>query len=146
MEPVSNAQSKFCCSAKESGAHSMARSDKQKKARAAWDCIEALGGHGVWESDIVIVSLKNTKVTDEDLALFRGFPFVQLLDLSHTKIGDKALAHLEELAALEKLIVTDTLISATALEAFQRSHPRVTVTTRPPPKGAINPFTGKPVS
>ena len=122
----------------------MARSDNQQKAQAAWDRIEALGGHGVWESDMVVVSFGKTKVTDEDLVLFRDFPFVQILDLSDTKIGDEGLAQLEELPALEELIVTKTKISAKALEEFQRAHPTVKVTTEPPDKDTINPFTGKP--
>jgi hypothetical protein len=72
----------------------VARSDKQEKAQAAWDRIEALGGHGVWESDMVVVSFGKTKVTDEDLALFQDFPFVQILDLSDTIISDEGLAQL----------------------------------------------------
>jgi hypothetical protein len=122
----------------------MARSDKQKQAQAAWDRIEALGGHGVWESDMVVVSFGKTKVADEDLAIFRDFPFVQVLDLSDTRIGDKGLAEVGDLPALEELIVTNTKISAKALKEFQRAHPSVKVTTGPPPKGTINPFTGKP--
>ena len=122
----------------------MARSDKQEKAQAAWDRIEALGGHGVWESDMVVVPFGKTKVTDEDLALFQDFPFVQILDLSDTIISDEGLAQLGELRALEELIVTNSKISAKALKDLQRSHPTVKVTTGPPPEGTINPFTGKP--
>jgi hypothetical protein len=122
----------------------MARSPGRRKAQAAWNRIEALGGHGVWERELVIVSLAETAVTDDDLALFRDFPFVQTLDLSHTTIGDSGLTHLAGLQALEKLTVIDTKISAPGLKAFQRAHPAVTVVTEPPPKGAINPFTGKP--
>jgi len=123
----------------------MARSDQQKKAQAAWDRIEAIGGHGVWESDMVVVSFGKTKVTDGDLALFRDFPFVQVLDLSDTRIGDKGLAELGEMPALEELIVTNTKISAKALKEFQLVHPEVKVTTGSTPKGSINPFTGKPI-
>jgi hypothetical protein len=122
----------------------MARSPSQRKAQAAWNCIEALGGHGVWERELVVVSLAKTAVTDDDLALFRDFPVVQTLDLSHTAIGDNGLVHLAGLRALEELIVVDTKISGPALKAFQREHPTVTVVTEPPPKGAVNPFTGKP--
>jgi hypothetical protein len=122
----------------------MARSETQKKAHAAWDRIEALGGHGVWESDMVVVSFGETKVSDEDLALFRDFPFVQVLDLSDTGISDEGLAHLEHLAALEELIVINTKISEEALKDFQRTKPAVKITKEPPPEGTINPFTGKP--
>jgi hypothetical protein len=92
---------------------------------------------------MVVVSLSSTKIKDPDLTLFHDFPFVQILDLSHTSIGDKGLAHLEDLPALESLIVTDTKVSVKALNAFQRAHPAVKITTRPVPKDAINPFTGK---
>jgi hypothetical protein len=121
----------------------MAQTPSERKADAAWDRIEALGGHGVWERDAVIVSLGNSKVTDEDLGLFRDFPFVEILDLSHTSIGDKGLSHIYGLSRLEALIVIDTRISEPALDAFRRDHPSVTVTSVPLPKGTINPLTGK---
>jgi hypothetical protein len=122
----------------------MARSSKDRKAQAAWDRIEALGGDGVWEPEIVIVSLADTAVTDDDLSLFRDFPFVQVLDLSRTGISDRGLAHLAGLETLEDLIIADTKVSAAAAREFHRAHPSVKVTTKPPPKGAVNPFTGKP--
>jgi hypothetical protein len=123
----------------------MGRAATDRKAQAAWQRIEALGGHGVWERDTVIVSLANTAVTDADLALFRDFPYPQVIDLSHTAVGDGGLAHLAGLPALEELIVVGTRISKPGLEAFRHDHPSVTVTTRPPPKGSVNPFTGEPV-
>ncbi len=123
----------------------MKNADKQNKAQAAWDRIEALGGHGVWESEIVIVSLDKTDVTDEDLALFRDFPFVQMLDLSHTRISGEGLARLGDIPALKTLIVTDTKISEEALKEFQHAHPEVKIRSGPPSKGGINPFTRKPL-
>lgn len=123
----------------------MARTPSQRKAEAAWDRIESLGGHGVWEPDTVIVSLENTKVTDDDLSLLRDFPFVNVLDLSHTSIANDGLSHLNGLPGLEELIVIDTRISGSALAAFRRKYPYVTATTEPPPRDALNPFTGKPL-
>ncbi len=122
----------------------MARKPDQRKAEAAWSRIKAIGGHGVWDGDMVIVSLADTGVMDNDLALFRDFPFVQTLDLSRTSIGDVGLAHLNGLQALEELIVVDTKISGSALGTFQRDHPSIVVTTKSSPPGAVNPFTGKP--
>src|SRR5262249_31403179 len=101
----------------------MARSEKVRRARAAWARIEALGGYGVWEPDMVVVALGRTEVTDEDLSLFRDFPYVQMLDLSHTGIGDAGLAHLAGLEPLKDLTVIDTKISDTALDAFRRARP-----------------------
>jgi hypothetical protein len=122
----------------------MAPPAKVPKARAAWARIEALGGHGVWEPDVCVVCLARTAVTDEDLSLFHDFPYVQILDLSHTGIKDAGLAHLAGLDSLEGLSVIDTKVSNAALDAFRRVRPSVRITTEPPPKGAINPFTGKP--
>jgi hypothetical protein len=122
----------------------MASSSKQRKLQAAWSRIEALGGHGVWENDMVVVSFTKTAIKDEDLCVFRDFPLVRILNLSHTGVSDAALTHLNGLSTLETLNVTDTKISAAAVNAFRRAHPSVKVTTEPPPKGAINPFTGKP--
>ena len=123
----------------------MARSASQRKAEAAWDCIEALGGQGVWDAEVVFVSFAHTGVTDEDLALFRDFPFIRGIDLSHTAVGDAGLSYLAGLRVLDHLIVIDTRISEPALEAFRHAHPSVEVTTAPPPEDAVNPFTGKPV-
>ena len=122
----------------------MAKRSNQKKSQAAWDRIEALGGSGVWEREIVIVSLANTAVTDDDLALFRDFPFVQSLDLSGTKVAGPGLAHLADASALETLIIVGTKISRTALAAFRAAHPETEVVTKAPKKGAVNPFTGEP--
>ena len=148
----------------------MARSARDRKARAAWARIEAIGGHGVWEPDMCVVSLARTAVTDEDLSLFHDFPYVQILDLSHTgisdaglmhlaglvalegfdlshtRVGDAGLAHLVRLETLKGLTVIDTRIGDAALDAFRRARPSVRITTEPPPKGALNPFTGKPWS
>lgn len=121
----------------------MGRSKVQQKAEDAWERIQALGGHGVWERELVVVALNGTKVTDADLALFQDFPFVQILDLSATSISDAGLAHLTDLPALEDLIVTGTRITKRALQKFQQTHPDVQVTTEPPPKGTVNPFTGE---
>src|SRR5262249_26793963 len=121
----------------------MLESEKQKKAEEAWARIEALGGHGVWDSDLVIVSLIDTRVTEEDLSLFLDFPFVQMLFLDRTGVGDRGLDYLTHLPALEELSIVGTKISAAAIDAFRTSHPAVKVTTesKPPPQGAVNPFT-----
>ncbi len=94
---------------------------------------------------MVVVSLAGTAVADADLALFRDVPDVEVLDLSHTSVGDAGLDHLAGLEALEDLIVVDTRISKPALDAFQRDHPSVRIRTGPLPKGTINPFTGEPL-
>ena len=123
----------------------MARPVSQRNAQAARDRILALGGHGVWEPDMVTVSLANTPVTDDDLKLFRDFPHVRTLNLSHTGVGDAGLAHLAELPALEELIVVGTRISQPAVMMFRRDHPSVRVRSDPLPEGVANPFTGKPL-
>ncbi|MGH7139258.1 MAG: hypothetical protein ACREHD_26225 [Pirellulales bacterium] len=42
---------------------------------------------------------------------------------------------------LEELIIVGTKISKEAIKSFKASHPKVKVTTQPPPAGMINPFT-----
>ena len=122
----------------------MARAPTQRKAQAAWDRLMALGGHGVWDGHMVLVSLADTAVTDDDLAVFRDFPFVQVLDLSRTAVSGPGLAHLDGATVLVELIVVGTKLSRPALAAFRRAHPAAKVVTKPPPKGAVNPFTGEP--
>ncbi len=123
----------------------MAKGPNQKKAQAAWERIEALGGSGVWDGEIVFVSLANTAVTDDDLALFRDFPFVQTLDLSGTKVTGTGLAHLAGASDLGELTIVGTKITRAALAAFREAHPNVEVVVEPPKKGAISPFTGEPL-
>ena len=113
-------------------------------AQAAWKRIEALGGHGVWESDMVVVSLAGTDVTDQDLALFADFPDVQILDLSNTALSDECLQYLSGLNSLESLILINTSISPRGVDHFRSAHPAVDVRTEPSPKNTINPFTGEP--
>jgi hypothetical protein len=122
----------------------VAEKSSQRKAQVAWERIESLGGHGVFERDLCMVSLAGTAVTDEELSLFQDLPDVRFLVLSHTGVGDAGLAHLGGLHALEELVIVDTRISAKAIKAFQRSHPAVTITTEARPQGDLNPFTGKP--
>lgn len=117
----------------------------QEKAQAAWNRIEALGGHGVWESDMVVISLAGAGVKDNDLAIFADFPFVQILSLADNALTDACLTHLEDLTALESLIVTGTQISPEAVSRFRSTHPTVNIVDAPPPPGTINPWTGKPI-
>jgi hypothetical protein len=123
----------------------MAKAPNQRKAQAAWDRLMALGGHGVWDADIVIVSLADSAVTDDDLGVFRDFPFIQVLDLSRTAVRGPGLAHLDAATALEKLIAFGTKLSKPALESFREAHSGIKVVTKPSPKRAANPFTGEPL-
>ena len=123
----------------------MAKASSQRKAQAAWDRLMALGAHGVWDGSMVVVSLAETAVTDDDLAVFRDFPFVQVLDLSRTAVNGAGLAYLADATALEELIVVGTKLSRPALKAFREAHPTVEVVTKSPRKGAVNPFTAKPL-
>ena len=119
-------------------------SPSNDEARAAWARIEGLGGRGVWDADMVVVSFADTDLTDADLEILGHFPFVQILDLSGTAVTDRGLDHLREIPALEELIVTNTRMSEGAIEAFRASHPAVKVTTQPRPGRGANPFIGEP--
>ncbi|MEZ6069788.1 MAG: hypothetical protein R3C10_05805 [Pirellulales bacterium] len=126
------------------GCRDMSGHDSAQAAREAWTRIESLGGHGVWDNDMVVVSLKNTGISDDDLALFKDLPQVQILDISSNAVTDEALTHLEGLNSLESLIVVDTRITNAALAAYRKAHPNVEVHSEPVPPNTINPFTGKP--
>jgi hypothetical protein len=116
----------------------------QKKAQSAWDRMEAMGGQGIWDSDMVEMSLADTEIVDDDLAVFRDFPYIEMLDVSNTAITGAGLVHLADLPNLETLIVVGAKISKADLAAFKKAHPNTTVVTKAAPKNAINPFTGKP--
>ena len=116
----------------------------QEQWQTAWERMEALGGHGVGEADLVVVSLENTGISDDDLALFADLPNVQILDLSNNPLTDNCLIHLKGFQSLESLIIIGTNISKAAVEEFRTSHPDVEIRTTPLPKDTINPFTGKP--
>ena len=92
---------------------------------------------------MVVVSLAETQVTDDDLMVFRDFPLVQTLDLSRTKISGSGLGYLDGAISLEELIIVGTNIEEKHLAAFRRQHPDTTIATGPPPIGTINPFTGQ---
>jgi hypothetical protein len=115
----------------------------QERAQAAWNRVEALGGHAVQDSDMVAVSLADTGVTDDDLALLADLPGVQILDLSHNKLSDNCLKHLNNLESLKSLILVGTAINPEAIEQFRSAHPTIEVRTEPSPKKSINPATGK---
>lgn len=118
---------------------------RNQKAEAAWEHLMALGGSGVWENNMVVVSLAETAVTDDDLKVFRDFPMVEILDLSRAGISGRGLAHLDGATSLKDLILVGTKIDKSFLAGFRRRHPKVKVVTEPPLKGRINPFTGQPL-
>ena len=93
---------------------------------------------------MVIVSLADTDITDDDLEVFRDFPFVRTLDLSGTEVRGAGLVHLAGAVALETLIVVGNKLGKLALSEFRKRHPKVKVVTEPVPNRTINPFTGKP--
>ena len=126
------------------GCTDMTEQTNEEKGKRAWARIESLGGHGVWESDMVVVSLKDTGLSDDDLPLFSDFPYVQILDLSSNPITDDALKYLDGLNSLESLIIVNTKISEAAVASFREAHPNVEVQTGPSPPTKINPFTGEP--
>src|SRR3954454_5177446 len=97
----------------------------EQEARASWARIGSLGGHGVWEPVMVVVSLAGTGITDDDLKLFSRFPYVRVLDLSDTGVGDEGLAHVSHIPALEELIVVNTRISDRAADRLRSDRPAV---------------------
>ena len=126
------------------GCGGMNEEENTESAKAAWARVESLGGHGVWERDMVVVSLKGTGIVDDDLSLFSDFPYVQILDLSFNPLTDDSLKHLKGLTSLESLNLVETEISDSAIASFRSANPNVDVQTEPLPPSTINPFTGEP--
>jgi hypothetical protein len=120
-------------------------SDERERAQRAWERMEKLGGDGVWDNDLCAVDLKGRVVTDDDLALFRDLPMVQILMLSNTPITDSGLRHLEGLSKLELLVIANTKVTSEGLDRLRKLLPDAKITTEErAKKGSINPFTGKP--
>ena len=117
-----------------------------EKAQAAWDQIEALGGSGVWEPEMCIVSFDQADIGDSDLALLADFPYVDTLDLSNNAgITDACIPHLQSLPNLETLILLNTSISNAGLAKLAEVHPDTDIQAENQGPDTINPFTGEPV-
>jgi hypothetical protein len=83
--------------------------------------VEALGGTVVFDADAdgqpaAEVSLRATKVTDDDLAFLEDMPHLKRLWLDDTKISDAGMPHLAKLVSLEFLILNGTAITDRGLE------------------------------
>lgn len=122
----------------------MTNSEESRRARAAWDRIESLGGFGVWESDVCIVSFADTTLTDADLCVFDDFPYVETLDLSRTGVTGHGLLSLVALPRLEQVTIVGTSVDDVAVAEFRTRRPNVAIVSDPPETGSENPFTGKP--
>ncbi len=108
------------------------------------------------------LDISGHKITPAGLDALRGLPLERLslwncteiadpaavaamtrlvtLDLSLTPAGDAAMAPLAKLAGLRNLYLTDTNVTATAVEAFRKQRPDVFVSwARRPPSAAKQP-------
>ena len=65
---------------------------------------------------VVSIDLGNSLVKDEDLKTLKQFPHVQKLHLQNIDIGDQGVQHLKDLRFLDVLNLSGTKISAKALE------------------------------
>lgn len=115
----------------------------QKRSEAAFERIHELGGGGVWESDMVAISLDGTNIADDDLELFKDFDFVEILGLSDTKITDAGLVHLEQLTRLQTLALVNTKVTSAGVAKLRAALPNADIVTEPPPTNSTNPFTGE---
>jgi internalin A len=82
--------------------------------------ISRLGGSFVADQYAMTkASLRNTKITDEDLTCLKGLPSLQELDLSHTTVTNKGLVHLATCAKLTKLNLSFTNVNDHGLKHLQ---------------------------
>jgi len=69
---------------------------------------------------IVLVNLRNTRVTDDDLDVIAGLGYVQHLDLGETNITDRGVRHLVRIKRLDSLRLANTKITAGGLKHILR--------------------------
>lgn len=86
-------------------------------SRAQLDKLKKLGARITLDDRqrVIVVNLGERKVTDDDLALLRGLPHLQELDLTRTRITGAGLANLKDLKTLRKLYLTDTKVDDAGL-------------------------------
>src|SRR5260370_26867254 len=94
--------------------------DEQRAVAA----IERLGGKLTRGRDlpgkpVVVASLKGTGATDDDMRELKGFPHLQLLDLTGTKVGDAGLARLKGLTGLRSLILDFTPVTQDSIASLK---------------------------
>lgn len=72
------------------------------------------------ETDLIMLNLAKTAVTDASLAPLKGLAAMKVLNLSVTEIGDAGLAHLAGLANMETLYIDDTRVTDAGLAHVRR--------------------------
>jgi hypothetical protein len=85
--------------------------------------LEILAGLPLRES-LISIGLSGTKVKEDDLQWLKDFTKLERVDVSRTAVSDASLPALEPLP-LKVLTVTDTQISAGALEQLLLKHPQL---------------------
>ncbi|HVX12901.1 MAG TPA: leucine-rich repeat domain-containing protein [Pirellulales bacterium] len=73
------------------------------------------------------LSLRNTVITDSDLANLTTLPHLATLDLSLTEVTDDGLTILERLPALKRLDLSLTAVSGARTETLRRSNPQANI-------------------
>jgi hypothetical protein len=77
---------------------------------------------GEYFDEVVYVYLSFSKVTDDDLRLFRSLPEVETLWLSNTGVSDVGMAHLAGLQKLKHLFLQDTKVGDDGLAHLKGLH------------------------
>jgi hypothetical protein len=101
----------------------------QERSQAVFERVRALGGIGVCEGDMVVISLDGTGVTDDDLAMFGDCNFVEILVLSNTNITDAGLVRLQHLGRLDTLMLINTNVTEAGVAALRAALPNTHIET-----------------
>jgi hypothetical protein len=104
---------------------------------AVWDEGDIMDRGGTVEYDarnpmggaVVVISLRDTPISDADLAHMKDFPSLIRLDLTGTAITDAGLAQLKSCKGLQTLFVTRTRVTAAGLKDLQKALPRLRIVT-----------------
>lgn len=68
--------------------------------------------------ELISLSLNNSDVRDQDLAMLRTWPQLRSIDLSDTQVGDEVFEHLESVDKLSFLNLSRTRVTAEGLARF----------------------------
>ena len=87
--------------------------------------IEKLGGQVTFEGSgsdrrVIVVDLRNTKVSDQDLRHLAGMIHLQRLYLQYTTVGDEGMVHLANLRSLQNLDLCHTRVGDKGAEIISK--------------------------
>jgi hypothetical protein len=102
------------------------------ESERAIEVFEKLGGkikieEKLPQKPVVMVDLRNTAVTDEQLNHLKEMPQVQILVLDSTGISDAGLEAIKGCGQLQRIFLRKTRVSAAGVEDLKKAFPRAEI-------------------